>query len=213
MFTDPMTALPTVETPCIPVTTSYHGWTSPRTTGGSRTGRDVSIAWTKAQRELTVTYLFRRRPLARHAASRVEQLLRAERTTSRPSASWSIRTPGPVRRDHYRLDRPVAGRRTSRGLAVGARHGGRVAARLRHRQRRGRRRADPAREPEGRLHGLAARRVRILVHPLRRPSRVPAAGVWFREIGGVQDRLDIPGGSSTRSSRRIPCRRRPMASR
>ena len=82
-----MTTLPAVETPRIPVTTSYHGvdvtedyqWledaSSPET-----------VAWTQAQQELTRAY-FESLPWRDALRARVGRLLRAERTSYRSLAS------------------------------------------------------------------------------------------------------------------------------
>ena len=76
-----MTTLPTVETPRIPVTTSYHGvdvtedyrWLE-------EASSEDTIAWTKAQQALTRTY-FGDLPWRDELRARVERLLRSERTT------------------------------------------------------------------------------------------------------------------------------------
>jgi prolyl oligopeptidase len=78
-----MTALPAVETPRIPVTTSYHGvdvteeyrWLEDRAS-------EDTIAWTKAQQQLTAAY-YGSLPWREALRARVERLLRAERTTYR----------------------------------------------------------------------------------------------------------------------------------
>ncbi|WP_165821197.1 prolyl oligopeptidase family serine peptidase [Nocardioides gansuensis] len=78
-----MTTLPLVETPRIPVVTSYHGvdvteeyrWLEDGTS-------DDTIAWTKAQHHLTRTY-YDAVPWRDTLRARVEQLLKAERTTYR----------------------------------------------------------------------------------------------------------------------------------
>jgi prolyl oligopeptidase len=82
-----MTTLPTVETPRVPVTTSYHGvdvteeyrWLEDGSSGDT-------IAWTKAQQHLTGTY-YGAVPWRETLRARVERLLRAERTTYRSLVS------------------------------------------------------------------------------------------------------------------------------
>ena len=87
LLTGPMTNLPAVQTPRIPVTTRYHGvdvtedyqWledaSSPET-----------VAWTQAQQELTREY-FESLPWRDSLRARVEQLLKAERTSYTSLAS------------------------------------------------------------------------------------------------------------------------------
>jgi prolyl oligopeptidase len=82
-----MTTLPAVETPRIPVTTSYHGVD---VTEDYQWLEDASsaetIAWTKAQQELTQAY-FDSLPWREALRARVERLLRAERTSYKSLAS------------------------------------------------------------------------------------------------------------------------------
>jgi prolyl oligopeptidase len=82
-----MTTLPTVETPRIPVTTSYHGvdvteeyrWLEDASS-------DDTIAWTKAQQHLTGTY-YGSLPWRERLRVRVERLLRTERKAYRSLVS------------------------------------------------------------------------------------------------------------------------------
>ena len=82
-----MATLPVVETPRIPVTTSYHGvevtedyrWLEDDTS-------EDTIAWTKAQQHLTGSY-FDAVPWRATLRARVEELLRSERTMYRSLVS------------------------------------------------------------------------------------------------------------------------------
>jgi prolyl oligopeptidase len=82
-----MTTLPTVETPRIPVTTSYHGvdvteeyrWLEDASS-------DDTIAWTQAQQHLTDTY-YGSLPWREQLRARVERLLRTERKAYRSLVS------------------------------------------------------------------------------------------------------------------------------
>ena len=82
-----MATIPLVETPRIPVTTSYHGvevteeyrWLEDATC-------EDTIAWTKAQQHLTGSY-FDAVPGRATLRARVEELLRSERTTYRSLVS------------------------------------------------------------------------------------------------------------------------------
>ena len=82
-----MATLPVVETPRIPVTTSYHGV---EVTEDYRWLEDDAsedtIAWTKAQQHLTGSY-FDAVPWRATLRARVEELLRSERTTYRSLVS------------------------------------------------------------------------------------------------------------------------------
>jgi prolyl oligopeptidase len=76
-----MTALTTVETPRIPVTSTYHGVDVTEEYRWLEDGwSEDTVAWTKAQQRLTGAY-FGAVPWREELRARVERLLRAERTT------------------------------------------------------------------------------------------------------------------------------------
>jgi prolyl oligopeptidase len=82
-----MTTFPTVETPRIPVTTSYHGVDVTEDYRWLEDGSsEDTIAWTRAQQHLTGTY-YDAVPWRETLRARVERLLRAERTTYRSLVS------------------------------------------------------------------------------------------------------------------------------
>lgn len=86
-LTDPMTTHPAVDTPRVPVTTTYHGvdvteehrWLEDRSS-------EATTAWTRAQQQLTRAF-YDALPWRDLVHARVEQLLRAERTTYRALTS------------------------------------------------------------------------------------------------------------------------------
>ncbi len=58
MFTDPMTGLPTVDTPRVPVTTTYHGTDVTEEYRWLEDGSsDATASWTGAQQQRTAAYL------------------------------------------------------------------------------------------------------------------------------------------------------------
>src|SRR3954471_21372341 len=76
-----MTMRPAVETPRIPVTTQYHGVDVTEDYRWLEDGAsDDTIAWTRAQQELTRAY-YDSLPWRSAFRARVEQVLRAERTS------------------------------------------------------------------------------------------------------------------------------------
>jgi prolyl oligopeptidase len=82
-----MATLPVVETPRIPVTTSYHGVDVTEDYRWLEDGSsEETVAWTKAQQHLTATY-FDALPWREELRARVERLLTADRTTYRHLAS------------------------------------------------------------------------------------------------------------------------------
>jgi prolyl oligopeptidase len=82
-----MTTPPVVETPRIPVTTSYHGVDVTEDYRWLEDGSSKdTIAWSKAQQQLTRTY-YDAVPWRGMLRARIEQLLKAERTTYRKLAS------------------------------------------------------------------------------------------------------------------------------
>ena len=86
-MTAPTTVLPTVETLRDPVTTSYHGVEVTEDYRWLEDGSsEATTAWTEAQRQLTAAYVDAV-PWRGALRTRVEQLLRAERTTYRSVAS------------------------------------------------------------------------------------------------------------------------------
>ena len=222
-----MNSLPTVETGRIPVTTSYHGvdvteeyrWLEDGTS-------DDTIAWTKAQQHLTGTY-YDGVPWRDTLRARVEQLLKAERTTYKHLVSggatyFALKEQTPRQQpflvaltdlDDIGTERTVvdpnaidASGETTIDWFVPSPDGGRVAVSL----------SEHGTE-DGSLHVFDAETGEVVDEPIPHVSlmggstawRHDGSGfwftrcadpagfrqqVWYREIGGAQDRLDVPEG-------------------
>ena len=222
-----MNTLPTMETPRVPVTTSYHGvdvtedfrWLEEGTS-------DDTIAWTKAQRHLTGTY-YDGLPWRDTLRARVEQLLKAERTRYRHlvaggSTYFALKEQTPRQQpflvaltdvDDIETERIVVdpnaidpSGETTIDWFVASPDGRRVGVSLSEHG-----------DEDGSLHVFDAGTGEVVDEPIPHVSlmggsvawRHDGSGfwytrcadpagfrqqVWFRELGGAGDRLDVPEG-------------------
>lgn len=222
-----MTTLPVVETPRIPATTSYHGVDVTEEYRWLEDGSsDDTIAWTKAQQQLTRTY-YDAVPWRDTLRARVEQLLKAERTTYRSLVSggstyFALKEQTPRQQpflvaltdlDDTGTERIVVdpdaidpSGETAIDWFVPSPDGGRVAVSL----------SEHGTE-DGSLHVFDVASGEVVDEPIPHVNLMggsmawrhdgtgfwytccadPAGfrqQVWFREIGGARDRLDVPGG-------------------
>lgn len=222
-----MTPLPTVETPRIPVTTSYHGVDVTEEYRWLEDGSsEDTIAWTKAQQRLTSAY-YGAVPWRETLRARVERLLRGERTTYRSLVSggstyFALKEQTPRQQpflvaltdlDDLGTERIVVdpdaidpSGETTIDWFVPSPDGGRVAVSL----------SEHGTE-DGSLHVFDVESGEVVDEPIPHVNLMggsmawlhdgsgfwytrcadPAGfrqQVWFREIGGAQDRLDVAGG-------------------
>jgi prolyl oligopeptidase len=222
-----MTPLPTVKTPRIPVTTSYHGVDVTEEYRWLEDGSsEDTIAWTKAQRRLAGAY-FGAVPWRDTLRSRVERLLRGERTTYRSLVSggstyFALKEQTPRQQPFLLaltdLDDPGTERivvdpdaidpsgETTIDWFVPSPDGERLAVSL----------SEHGTE-DGSLHVFDVESGEVVDEPIPHVNlmggsmawRHDGSGfwytrcadpagfrqqVWFHEIGGAQDRVDVPGG-------------------
>lgn len=222
-----MTTLPTVETPRIPVTTSYHGVDVTENYRWLEDGSaEDAMAWTKAQQHLTGAY-YNAVPWRDTLRARVEQLLKAERTTYRSLVSggstyFALKEQTPRQQpflvalsdlDDTGTERIVVdpdaidpSGETTIDWFVPSPDGGRVAVSL----------SEHGTE-DGSLHVFDVESGEVVDEPIPHVNvmggsmawRHDGSGfwytrcagpagvrqqVWFRDIGGAGDRLDVAGG-------------------